>query len=374
MKRRRTKKIILIVFLILVVAVIAVLGSSALYLKLFGKTLVENAISKAVGQKVTFEKFSIDLENNRIVFSDFKIPGRMAIGGVPFFKANSVTATIDGERFRKDRKIVLQVLVVDNGTLHLERNKSGMFNIAALNGGEPGIFREEEAYAYEAFSNRTFYNMARQMEEIVIRNSTFEFSDSSLYGVPFVTTFDTFNFQLTSKKTSSGDSIPVTCKFGFRIPAERYNRDGWLYIESSMAVYDYRIDVEATIQTEYIDVMKFLPYFQFYTPFKFNEGLFSSSTKFKMHSNYVDSLSTMVFHRLSLYVNPAEQNAQFLSTSANRLIPYLTSREGDIIFDWVAYGPTNNLQFNVGPRVKQAMGMIATEEIVKVLQSLQNLR
>ena len=373
MKRARIKKVIIIICVLLIIAIIAVIGSTALYLKLFGKSLVENAVSKAVGQKVTFKEFSIDLENNRVVFNDFKIPGRMSAEGAPFFRADSVTATIDGSKFRKNRKIVLQVLVVDNGTLHLERNKNGTFNIAFLNGGEPGIFGEEVAYAYEAFSNRTLYNMAQQIEEIVIRNSTFEFSDSTLYGVPFVTTFDTFNFKLTSKKIPSGGSIPVTCKFGFRIPAERYNRDGWLYVESSMAVYDYQVNMEATVQTEYIDVMKFLPYFQFYTPFQFNEGLFSSSTKFKMHSNYIDLLTTMVFHRLRLSVNPAEQNARFLSTTANRIIPYLTSREGDIVFDWVAYGPSDNLQFNVGPRVKQAMGMIAAEEITNVLQSLQSL-
>ena len=89
-----------------------------------------------------------------------------------------------------------------------------------------------------------------------------------------------------------------------------------------------------------------------------------------MHENNIDSLTTMYFSNLYLVINTHDENAQFLQVSINRLAPYLRSGE-NLIFDFVMKGNVMNPQFGVGPRVKYAIGMVAIEEVSKILQQIQ---
>jgi len=129
--------------------------------------------------------------------------------------------------------------------------------------------------------------------------------------------------------------------------------------------------MNTTLDTSNVDLMQFLPYFESYTPFSFREGLFSSHTTFEMHNNMISSPTTMVFHKLSLLVGPGMENAQFFTTSVNKLVPYLTSGSGEIVFDFIINGPVQSPQANLGPRVKQAVGMAAMEELGRMLQQFK---
>ena len=91
----------------------------------------------------------------------------------------------------------------------------------------------------------------------------------------------------------------------------------------------------------------------------------------RIENGTVDALTTMTFTNLMLLVNPKKENAQFLETTVNKLVPYLMSGKGEIIFDFVINGPIDNPRVGMGPKVKYAVGMVAVDEFAEIMKQLQ---
>ena len=185
---------------------------------------------------------------------------------------------------------------------------------------------------------------------------------------PFEITCDDFDVTITSnpEEESVRNAIPMMWAIAFAIPSE--GGRGKIVLHADAWVLKNRVDIDAKIYAEHIDLMQFLPYFNSYTPFSFREGVFSSTTELKVTDNTVDSLTTMIFHRLKFLIDRGMENAQFLETSVNKLAPYLMSGKGEIVFDFVIKGPLGDLRTGVGPRVKFAIGLAVMDEVGKALQ------
>ena len=85
----------------------------------------------------------------------------------------------------------------------------------------------------------------------------------------------------------------------------------------------------------------------------------------------LNSLTMMVFHKLKLETDPEKKNTEFLQVAVNKLEPYLTSGNGEIIFDFIIKGPVEKPSVSIGPKVKIAIGMAVMEEVIKQLQRMQ---
>lgn len=367
MKRRRAVKIIIWMIVIIVVIIASVL----LYLKLYGKNIIEARLSDVLGRPIKFESVSLDIKNYTVEFKGFRIPARLGFKGKDLFQVDKLTLILDKDKFNKDRKVVFDQITVKSGILHVERNNRGALNIATDNIDKS---RYEKGIAYADISipkpqPMLLYKFTKGVKKLIIKDSIIKFTDSYIYGVPYQLNCDNFNLDLASGEMP--EFMSLTGALSFAIPNRSYNVDGKVFVDISMAVYEYMSNMEINVNTQHIDVMQFQPYFEEYTPFYFNEGLFSSTTKFEIHSNAMRSLTTMAFHRLKLLLKPGMQNTQFLDENVNKLVPYLTSQSGDIIFDFTISGPVSNPQFGLGPKVKYAMTMVAVEEVGKALQQLQ---
>jgi len=369
-KARAVARVIIVIGAIIAITVAGVL----LFFKLYGKNIVESALSKALGVKVRFEGLSVNLADYTVNFKGMKIPAKPGFREKTAFGAEKFSITLDREQFNKNRKIVFEKIFIERGTLHIERNQRGTFNISNTNSPPGG-----EGVAYADVSVPTpgipapkptaLYDFAKGVKNLVIRDSVVEFKDSYLYGVPYTITGDNVNLSVTSESMPGFMSVNGT--LSFTVPNNRYGADGRVFISGTSAVYEYMANMDITMETNNIDLMQFQPYFEKYTPFYFTEGLFSSNTKFEIHDNSIRSLTTMVFHRLSLGVKPGMQNTVFLKTSVNRLIPYLTTGSGGVVFDFTLSGPISDPQGGLGPQVRKAIGMVVTEEALKILQQLQ---
>jgi len=370
MKKAKVVRVIIVILLLLAV----ILSAIFLYFKFYGKNILENALSGMLGIKVKFEGVSLNLDDYTINFKGVSLPEKIDFGNKAMFSAEKFIVILDKEKFDKDREVTFDQIVIEKGKLHIERNKAGVLNVSYNDKGKP---RYENGAAYADAPEPkpiAFYNFAKGIKKLTIKESVVEFKDDYIYEVPFTITANNFNLSITSeRKLGPSGSIPVECVASFRIPSERYNRNGEFFLRANMAVYKYMMDAEMRVETRSIDIMRFFPYFEKHTPFSFQEGLFSSKTDLRMHSNRIASLTTMEFHRLKLAIDPGAQNAEFLNTTANKLIPYLTSSSGSVIFDFVINGPVDNPRASIGPKVKEAMGMVAMEELTRTLQGLQGL-
>ena len=368
MKRRRAVRVI--IWIIVIIA--AIIGAAFLYLKLYGKNIIEAKLSGVLGRPIKFESFSLDLKEYKVEFDKFRIPSKAGFKEKDLFSAGKLTVMLDKEKFRSERKVIFELIEVKNAILHIERNKRGALNIAYDNIGKRR-YRTGLAYAAMPRPNAALlYKFAKGVKKLAIRDSIIEFTDSYIYGVPYTLNCHDFNLALTSGEMPGFMSLTGT--LAFMIPASGYTAEGKVLVRISMAVYEHMANMEINMDTQNIDVMQFQPYFEQYTPFYFKEGLFSSTTKFEMHQNIISSLTTMAFHRLQLWLKPGMQNTQFLNENVNKLVPYLTSGSDDIIFDFTIGGSPANPQFGLGPKVKYAITMVAVQEVGKVLQQLQQLQ
>ena len=369
MKKTKVKR-----FFIAVLLLFFVLAAAAfLFLKIFGKGILETVLSDMLGTKIKFNSFSMNLVENTFYFGGLSLPAGPNFGNRPVFSAAKFTVILDREALENDRKIVIERIVIENGILYIERNKKGAFNIAYNAADER---RPKGGMAYtDTPKPGGLYKFASNVRRLSIKNSAVEFKDYYIYEVPFTVSCVNFDldFDAGKKVTHPSEWIPVRCRAGFAIPGNRYAREGGVFLDASIAIYKFMMDVEITAETDHVDITQFFPYLEKYTPFSVNEGLFSSTTNFRMHNNVINSLTTMIFHRLNLIVEPDKQNAEFLQTTANRLLPYLTADTGEIIFDFVMEGPADDPKIDLGPQVRRALGLLTSGTVSRVLQQLQGL-
>lgn len=363
-------KFLLKSLLVCVIIAAIVIAGVALYIKFFGRLNIEQMLSRAIGAPVKFQGVSLELDKGRIYFSDITIMNKIDFED-NLFKAEKFVVSINTEKFDKNRTIAIEEVTVEKGILNIERNRKGLFNI--ITASQPDHNEQSGlAYAAELPAMNGLYALASNFKSIVIKDSIINFKDNYISQPPFACYFNNVDFQFKTTPSPNGN-IGANCSANFRIPMKS-GQNGSLALKADMTIYSDKTNLEATLQTRYINLMLFLPYFEKNTPFSFQSGSFSSDTTFRMHENMIDSPTTVRFHDLKLAIKPGKENAQFLQTAVNKLAPYLTSQQGDIYFDFVIKGPAAKPQAGLGPRVKFAIGVVALEELSNALQQIQKFK
>ncbi len=368
-------KSILKVFLLGLLLVVIVVAGLSIYMKFYGNKLIEKQLSQILGTKMKFDGISLDLKKYSINFTGFSIPSEIGFETRTVFNADKFILVLDKEKFEKDKKLVINEAIVEKGTFNIERNKQGVFNVSCLPGSqepaaEPGI-----AYADETAGNIPIpvYNFAKSVKRILIKKSAINFRDYYISKEPLAVTCANFytDIRMSPEEEASRGAIPMKYEISFDVP--RRGATGQFFLRGEAAIHQDRVDTEAFMDTKNIDVTQFLPYFRKATPFYFYEGEFSSTTNIAIHNKAVKSLTTMVFHRLRLEADPEKRNASFLQVSVNKLVPYLTSGKGEVIFDFEINGPLEHPEVSLGPNVKMAIGMVVVDEFGKIFQQLQKM-
>ncbi len=362
MKKRKS-----IAFIVLTIVV--VIAAVFLYFKFYGKNIFEAKLSEILERKIRFKNFSVRLDKYTVEFENFRVLNKTGFKEKNLFDADKLTLILDRESFKKEKKIVFSEIIVEKGTLHIERNRGGALNLAR-NYIAPSPFAGSMAYAVTP-KPTPIYNFAKNVRKLTIKNSAIEFKDYRIFDVPFGLACDNFNLEVNSsgKIDPGAGGIPIRCSASFNVPNNYGN--GRVSLDVTIWAYEYFSDVDASLNTRAIDLMQFFPYLDKYTPFSFREGVFSSKTSFKLQNNNINALATMVFHRLSLHMKPGMQNAQFFQIATDKLLPYLTSGRGEVIFDFVVTGPLDKPRVGPGPQLMAAISMAAVNEISSILQGLK---
>jgi hypothetical protein len=233
---------------------------------------------------------------------------------------------------------------------------------------EPAFGLESVAHAAEAPA-AGLYELLKNVRSVRIEESSVTFEDNYRMSRPYRIWCDNLYADISARDSGAG-YISVGMTVGLRLP-QKQGGAGWLGAKGGVAVYPDNMNMEVVIESGNVDLRLFEPYFQMYTPFRFQSGRFSSKTDFRMHGGAVNSLTTMYFNNLALMINAYAPNAQFLNVSINRLAPYLRSGSS-LVFDFTMSGDARNPEFGVGPRVKTAISMVVMEEVGKaVIQQMQ---
>lgn len=363
-------KTLLKVFLILALVVALAMGGIALYMKYYGKGILEDVLSNMLGSRVRFESISVNMDKYGLSFGEFSILSEIGFDE-NVFDAEKFTLRLNKESLDRDKKVLVEEIFVKKGVLNIVRNRTGAFNVSFNGSGEPFLLG---SVAYAAETGNGLYNFAKNVKKVTIQDSVINFKDHHVPRGPFAITCDDFDLEIKSLgPPGHTGSIPMKCSINFEIPTNRRYGSSKFYLNADIAARRYGADIDVNMETKYIDLMQFLPYFESYTPFSFNDGVFSSTTSFKVQDGFVDSLTTMVFHRLKLLIDPGMENSRFLEASVNKLVPYLSSGS-EVVFDFVIKGPVEKPRMGLGPRAKFAVGLVVVEEISNFIEQLQKLK
>ena len=356
-------------FIVLILISLILTAGVAVFVAYRWKPMVEQFLSDTLGVGIKFSGVAVNLEEYSLTVRDLKVLSGKGFERHTFF-GERCTLMIDKNIFDEEQRIFVKEMIIERGVLNLERNSKGAWNIDRADFSKADYGRGT-AYAARAGEDAPLYTFVNSIKKISIRDSQILFKDKHVPMGLFEMAFYDFDFEFDSEKEfeSVYGYIPIKVEMDFTIENNQY-RDSEIHLEANIAAYKGKTDMDAAITTSYIDLMQFLPYFDSYTPFSFQNGLFSSTTELSFKDNMIDSLTTMIFHKLKLLIDEGMENADFLKTSVNRLAPYLMSR-GEIVFDFVIKGPVDNLKAGIGPRVKYAMGIIAIEEFNKVIKTLR---
>ncbi|MBN1526226.1 MAG: DUF748 domain-containing protein [Candidatus Omnitrophica bacterium] len=365
-------KVLLKIFLFSALLMAIIIGSIAVYMRVYGDAHIKKALTELAGARVEYKSAAINLDKKEATFRGFSVASQIGLDK-DIFGADIFTIILNKEKLEKEKKIVFDSVRVKGAKLNIIRDKAGALNVALpktdtamlewplLNPG--GI-----AYAADAPSKNALYDALMSVRNIKVEDSVITFEDYFMMEKPYKMWCDRFFAEAVSTDTGSGYfSTAVTANF--RVP-QKQGGHGSFGMKANMAVYPGRTDMELSAETGNIDLLIFLPYFRRSTPFDVRSGRFGSKTDFRMHNGIIDSLTTMYFRNLSFIITSRDENAQFLHVSINRLAPYLKSGD-NTVFDFTMKGDVNNPQFSVGPKVKFAMGMVVMEEVGKAIQQMQ---
>jgi len=372
---KRYVRITLRISLGIVIFLIIVATFLGLYKDFFGELAIQRMISAILGVQVEFDAMRLDRKEHEVDFEGFHVASDIELDKT-IFNAEDFHLKFNAEKFDNERKIVFEEIVIKKGTLNVERKKNGLF-ILSDRKLQKKSYNQSLAYAESADeAGSRFYYFVKNLKSFVIEDSVINFKDNYISDPPYKITCDNLNVNVESSRvpTPRTLSVPVKCDLSFTIPSDVYADQGEVNFKATMAVYTDRVDIDSTITTKHVDVMRFQPYFKRVTPFTFSRGLFSSNTHFEVHNLIVKSLTDMVFHDIDISASPGEQDSVFLHTQVNKLIPYLTSGEGDIAFDFVVEGPIRKPKIGLGPQVKFAIGMVVVEEIGELMKQIQKLQ
>lgn len=344
-------KIIIFIFTCILILTIAV----SLTIKFYGNHIIKTALSTIYKAPISFKNVSFDFKKGLAQFKGFSMASTLNLSET-LFNAEKFILKFDRDKLIKNKEFVIEELVVEKGIFTLTRDKTGKINLVTRT--EQKNFFTPNLYAATLDNNSLAF--LQKIKNCRISNSTFLFRDYYIENGPCVITFKNVNIDFTPLKTV----------IRFNIPQSRY-RDGEVFLLANTPYLNSFLEINILIETKFIDFTNFSPYITKYTPFSLQKALASTITDFRLQNNTINSTTTMTFHELGLYVNQGKENAQFLATSVNKIVPYLRSGKGEIIFDFIIKGPLFNPEIALGPQTKHALGLLMLDEMGNFLKNLQ---
>lgn len=114
------------------------------------------------------------------------------------------------------------------------------------------------------------------------------------------------------------------------------------------------------------------PYLDKYTPFIVTQGAFNINSDLKSAEGAIDGNYTIEISDLAFCLDPQKSGVPFLETSVQKLTMYLTNQKGNVVIDFKQKtDPKGNVRWGLGPIAKRAVGMMAIDTVVDIIQKTQ---
>jgi len=115
------------------------------------------------------------------------------------------------------------------------------------------------------------------------------------------------------------------------------------------------------------------PYLDEHTPFIVTQGNLNINSDMKAVDGQVDGNYTMEIMDLAFTLNPSKSNMAFLETSVQKLTLYLTNQRGNVVIDFKQKTDSRgNVRWGLGPIAQRAIGLMAIDTVIDIIQKSQD--
>jgi len=115
------------------------------------------------------------------------------------------------------------------------------------------------------------------------------------------------------------------------------------------------------------------PYLDKYTPFVITQGNFTINSDLRATDGAIDGNYTMEIMDLAFTLDPDKSDILFLETSVQKLTLYLTNQRGNVVIDFKQKTDSQgNMRWGLGPITKRAIGLMAIDTVIDIIQKSQN--
>jgi hypothetical protein len=333
----------------------------------------ETFMRRALPDYISIERINFDFPNSKVTLGGFRI-----LNAPDFSSKYSVEIGEISCRYRLMGKLFLDGIeifdpIFTKPLINIERQRDGRVNLVELGkitdpsskkrAADAGA-KNETAPSKPEPSRKTS-DAIKLPDTFNIKEGSIIFTDRMPYSRPHVITFYNVNAKLILKLDSSYSSVIDMASTGEGdLDNDKTQKIRW---NISLKPAAPKLTMSNRFEVSNINMLVLEPYYDTYSPFKFQSGYVSGTLIFDFDNGNIGSTNEIHMNKVKFSVKEGYENAEFWQTTVQDLTKYFTSF-GEIVFDFKIKGDMNNPQFYLGPISKQALTMMAIDKVSAIIQ------
>ncbi|MFA6636879.1 MAG: DUF748 domain-containing protein [Candidatus Omnitrophota bacterium] len=263
---------------------------------------------------------------------------------------------------------------LSNPVVKIERLLNGRINLDEINtippGGDAARLPEVDIiWPAEEIETGDRTGLAKSVSEAInltgsipgeVRNGKVLFTDRMVLGRPFNGSLDGIESNLVFALTDRNEVAYLETEGHGYLDGDISQRLKWR-ISADLVPED--ITLSSRIEPENVDIVRFKPYYEQYSPVEINGGRVSGTIVFDLHMGNIGSDNTLRVRGLEFSEKDTEYASRFWGTGITDVAKYLQLSSGETVFDFKIKGPIGNPRFYPGPNVTRAIQKMAVDKI-----------
>lgn len=361
--------------LITLVAIIVLFAASLYIFRNNIKQYVLGIILKSFPiPNVALAGINFDETTGRLNLEDIKVKNPQGFQGKYIMEAASLDMNINVTT-KPSMRLDVNSIDITNPIFYVERSAAGRWNFEDLNkkdmkGGKSASIKESGDFDFikAAFAEEETKSKLYLPSTINIKNGVVHFLDNFVApgegrhidifpvtgAVSLLRSADEKNYeQITFNGSANLNGKPERAIKGrFEIyPTRKAPTYAWQFTASNVPLSGLK------------------PYLDRYSPFMVTQGNFNINSDLKSVDGVMDGNYTMEIMDLVFTLNPEKSDISFLETSVQKLTLYLTNQRGNVVIDFREKSDSEgNIRWGLGPIAKRAIGLMAIDTVIDIIQ------
>ncbi|MDP3789911.1 MAG: DUF748 domain-containing protein [Candidatus Omnitrophota bacterium] len=364
--------------LIILVAIIVLTAASLYLFRTNIKHYVLNMILKSFPiPNVALAGINFDETTGKLNLQDIKVKNPRGFQGKYLMEATSLDMNINVAT-KPSMRLDVNNINITNPIFYVERSAAGRWNFEELSkkqakGDKSASIKEGGGFDFikSAFAEEGAKSRVYLPSTINIKNGVVHFLDNFVapgqgHHVDIFPATGTVSF-LRSADEKNYEQITFNGSANLNGKPERVIKGQFeMYPMHKAPTYAWQFTASN------VPLASLKPYLDRYSPFIVTQGNFNINSDLKSTDGAINGNHTMEIMDLVFTLNPEKSDISFLETSVQKLTLYLTNQSGNVVIDFKQRTDSEgNVRWGLGPIANRAIGLMAIDTVIDIIQRSQ---